>query len=278
MFFIYLFIIYYLFIYFFFLRRIAPVGSLEECVRSAVQLPPISGAGNFIYSGTHIKAHITTQAHLGSNHLEPGYHGNMQVTLNYSTNGKVFKVVRGGIRTYAWTSACSHTHHLIHYATASLCKCSGVVDKMVSMGSGSHPHIGSNPTTYRFEAMSFVEWFKVTCHHDTQVLALNQVMLLGRVGGAPEKRGTEEHPVVTFSVATHTNYRKGDDLIQQTDWHRIAVFKPFLRESVYRYLTRGQRVMVQGRIGYLERRDPENNQLIMKTATIVAEDWLAHQL
>lgn len=102
--------------------------------------------------------------------------------------------------------------------------------------------------------------------------SLNQVMLLGRVGGAPEKRGTEEHPVVTFSVATHTNYRKGEDLIQQTDWHRIAVFKPFLRESVYRYLTRGQRVMVQGRIGYLERRDPENNQLIMKTATIVAED------
>lgn len=62
------------------------------------------------------------------------------------------------------------------------------------------------------------------------------------------------------------------DLIQQTDWHRIAVFKPFLRESVYRYLSRGQRVMVQGRIGYLERRDPENNQLVMKTATIVAED------
>lgn len=102
--------------------------------------------------------------------------------------------------------------------------------------------------------------------------SLNQVMLLGRVGGAPEKRGTEEHPVVTFSVATHNNYRKGEDLIQQTDWHRIAVFKPFLRESVYRYLARGQRVMVQGRIGYLERRDPENNQLIMKTATIVAED------
>lgn len=61
-------------------------------------------------------------------------------------------------------------------------------------------------------------------------------------------------------------------MIQQTDWHRIAVFKPFLRESVYRYLNRGQRVMVQGRIGYLERRDPENNQLIMKTATIVADD------
>lgn len=40
--------------------------------------------------------------------------------------------------------------------------------------------------------------------------AINQVMLLGRVGADPEKRGTEQHPVVTFSMATHTNYRKGE--------------------------------------------------------------------
>ncbi|MPC18422.1 hypothetical protein E2C01_011306 [Portunus trituberculatus] len=56
---------------------IAPVGRLEECMGSAVQLPPISSAGNFIYSGTHIKAHITTQAHHECNHLESGYHGDM---------------------------------------------------------------------------------------------------------------------------------------------------------------------------------------------------------
>lgn len=101
---------------------------------------------------------------------------------------------------------------------------------------------------------------------------MNQVTLLGRVGADPEKRGTEKHPVVTFSIATHTNYQKGENLMQQTDWHRIAVFKPYLREAVYRYLTKGQRVMVQGRLGYLERRDPENNSLVMKTASIVADE------
>ena len=42
------------------------------------------------------------------------------------------------------------------------------------------------------------------------IAALNQVLLLGRVGISPEMRGTEEHPVVTFSLATHTNYRKGE--------------------------------------------------------------------
>jgi len=36
---------------------------------------------------------------------------------------------------------------------------------------------------------------------------LNQVTLLGRVGGEPQKRGNEEHPVVIFSLATHINYK-----------------------------------------------------------------------
>ncbi|XP_069682549.1 uncharacterized protein mtSSB isoform X2 [Periplaneta americana] len=39
------------------------------------------------------------------------------------------------------------------------------------------------------------------------VNSLNEVTLLGRVGGEPQKRGTEEHPVVIFSLATHTNYK-----------------------------------------------------------------------
>ncbi|MPC42053.1 hypothetical protein E2C01_035666 [Portunus trituberculatus] len=56
---------------------------------TTVQLPPISGTGNFIYSGTPIRAHITTQAHLWCNHLEPGYLGDMYVILNPSTNGNV---------------------------------------------------------------------------------------------------------------------------------------------------------------------------------------------
>lgn len=36
---------------------------------------------------------------------------------------------------------------------------------------------------------------------------MNQVMLLGRVGAEPQKRGSPEHPVVLFSLATHTNYK-----------------------------------------------------------------------
>lgn len=39
------------------------------------------------------------------------------------------------------------------------------------------------------------------------IVAVNNVTLLGRVGAEPQKRGSTEHPVVIFSVATHTNYK-----------------------------------------------------------------------
>ncbi|MPC32029.1 hypothetical protein E2C01_025331 [Portunus trituberculatus] len=40
---------------------IAPVGNLKS-IGSTVKLPPISGAGNFIYSGTHIKGPYNHQS------------------------------------------------------------------------------------------------------------------------------------------------------------------------------------------------------------------------
>lgn len=36
---------------------------------------------------------------------------------------------------------------------------------------------------------------------------MNQIIVLGRVGNDPQKRGSLEHPVVMFSVATHSNYK-----------------------------------------------------------------------
>lgn len=40
-------------------------------------------------------------------------------------------------------------------------------------------------------------------------IAVNNVVLLGRVGAEPQKRGSTEHPVIIFSLATHTNYKYG---------------------------------------------------------------------
>ena len=105
--------------------------------------------------------------------------------------------------------------------------------------------------------------------------SLNSVTLLGRVGLNPQLRGTETHPVVTFSLATNIQYRpggpdSGNDLIKKTDWHNIIVFKPNLRESVNNYVAKGSRIMVKGRIMYGTIEDKQGN--LRSTTSIVAED------
>lgn len=60
------------------------------------------------------------------------------------------------------------------------------------------------------------------------------------------------------------------DWAQRTDWHQVAVFRPDLRENVKNYLTKGQRILLFGRISYGEIRDKEGN--LRTTTSIIAED------
>lgn len=57
---------------------------------------------------------------------------------------------------------------------------------------------------------------------------------------------------------------------QKTEWHRICVFKPFLRDSTIKYTSKGQRVLVQGRIIYGEIKDSDGQ--LRHTSSIVADD------
>lgn len=59
-------------------------------------------------------------------------------------------------------------------------------------------------------------------------------------------------------------------VMQRTDWHRVCVFKPGLRDSVYNYMQKGQRVMVNGRLTYGEIKDENGNP--KSTTSIVADD------
>lgn len=60
------------------------------------------------------------------------------------------------------------------------------------------------------------------------------------------------------------------DIVQRTDWHKICVFKPNLRENVYTYLKKGQRVLVSGKISYGEYKDEEG--AIKSTTAVIADD------
>ncbi|RZC14234.1 SSB domain containing protein [Asbolus verrucosus] len=111
-----------------------------------------------------------------------------------------------------------------------------------------------------------------TNEHETPKIekTINSVQLLGRVGGDPQRKGSEEHPMVTFSLATHTNYRyESGQFLQRTEWHRVICFKPGLRETIMNFLKKGQRVHVSGRITYGEITGEDGKT---KTTTAITAD------
>ncbi|XP_075972424.1 mitochondrial single stranded DNA-binding protein [Anticarsia gemmatalis] len=105
---------------------------------------------------------------------------------------------------------------------------------------------------------------------------INQVTLLGRVGADPQKRGSAEHPVINFPVATHFSYKyESGDILQRTDWHRVSIFKPGLRDTIYKYLKKGQRVYVTGKLSYGEVKMDDGQ--VRTASTIIADDVIFFQ-
>ncbi|NP_001040384.1 mitochondrial single-stranded DNA-binding protein [Bombyx mori] len=105
---------------------------------------------------------------------------------------------------------------------------------------------------------------------------INQVTLLGRVGADPQKRGSEEHPVINFPLATHYSYKyESGDILQRTDWHRVSIFKPGLRDTVYKYLKKGQRIYVTGKLSYGEVKLDDGQ--VRTASTVMADDVIFFQ-
>ncbi|KAI8440331.1 hypothetical protein MSG28_001670 [Choristoneura fumiferana] len=120
---------------------------------------------------------------------------------------------------------------------------------------------------------NLADFVGVSCIADP---AINQVTLLGRVGADPQKRGTEAHPVVNFPLATHFNYKyESGDMLHRTDWHRVSVFRPGLRDTVYKYLKKGQRVYVTGKLSYGEIKSDDGQ--VRTASTVIADDIIFFQ-
>lgn len=69
-----------------------------------------------------------------------------------------------------------------------------------------------------------------------------------------------------FSINRYEN----GDWAQRTDWHRIVVFKPTLRDTVMNYLKKGQRTYITGKITYGEIVDQEGKTRV--STSIIADD------
>lgn len=81
--------------------------------------------------------------------------------------------------------------------------------------------------------------------------SLNKAMIIGNLGSDPEVRSTSSGtPVATLSVATSRRWtgRDGQDQ-ERTEWHRVVCWDR-LAEIVEQYLSKGDRIYVEGRIEY----------------------------
>ena len=88
--------------------------------------------------------------------------------------------------------------------------------------------------------------------------SLNKVMLIGNVGSDPDVRmipsGTK---VVKLSLATNRRFQdRGGQQQERTDWHRLTLFGK-LADIVEQYVSKGDRLYVEGRIEYSQTQDEQ---------------------
>jgi single-strand DNA-binding protein len=92
--------------------------------------------------------------------------------------------------------------------------------------------------------------------------SLNKVMLIGNLGADPEVRSTNSGTrVATLSLATSRQWTtQGGEKQEKTEWHRCVVWntrQTGLADVVEKYLKKGDRVYVEGRIEYRTWKDRE---------------------
>ncbi|MDP3436494.1 MAG: single-stranded DNA-binding protein [Bacteroidales bacterium] len=80
-------------------------------------------------------------------------------------------------------------------------------------------------------------------------MSLNKVMLIGNVGRDPDIRHLANNSMIArFPLATSEKFKtKSGELQEQTEWHNIVCWRG-LAELAEKYIRKGSRVYIEGRI------------------------------
>ena len=91
---------------------------------------------------------------------------------------------------------------------------------------------------------------------------INKVILLGNLGKDPEITylETSKVPVVKFTLATSESYtNKEGQRVDQTEWHNIVLWRG-LAEVAEKYLKKGSRIYLEGKIRSRSYDDNDGNK------------------
>ena len=80
---------------------------------------------------------------------------------------------------------------------------------------------------------------------------LNRVQLIGNLGRDPEMRTTQGgKQVVTLNIATSESWRDAHsgERRERTEWHRVVIWNEGLGDIAEKYLVKGAKVYVEGKL------------------------------
>jgi len=107
--------------------------------------------------------------------------------------------------------------------------------------------------------------------------SLNKVMLIGNLGADPEVRSTNNGSrVATLSLATSRQWTgQGGEKQEKTEWHRVVCWNnkgAQLADLAEKYMKKGDRIYVEGRIEYRTWEDREKQTRY--TTEVIAREVL----
>lgn len=92
--------------------------------------------------------------------------------------------------------------------------------------------------------------------------SVNKVILVGNLGNDPEVRTFGNGgKVANFSLATSENWRdrQSGERREKTEWHRVAVFGEGLVGVIERYVKKGSKLYVEGKLQTRKWQDRDGN-------------------
>ena len=92
-------------------------------------------------------------------------------------------------------------------------------------------------------------------------MSFNKVMLIGNLGADPEIRSFQNGgKVANLRIATSERWKdKTGEMQERTEWHTVAIFSEGLVNVVERYLSKGSKVFVEGKMQTRKWQDQSGN-------------------
>lgn len=91
---------------------------------------------------------------------------------------------------------------------------------------------------------------------------MNRVTLIGNLGADPEVRHTQSgQKIVSMSIATSERWKdqRSGEARERAEWHRVVIFNEGLATVAEKYLAKGAKILVEGKLSTRKWQDQQGN-------------------